>query len=113
MDFNELNDDIDRLRQNDIYANTYDYQLYKLLDVNGYVPSSYNLKVLKQKLMDGGAKILDANKLIITENCNENVNNNYFLFSVLSKNNYKTTVNNLKILRESLDKKDFKYFLVY
>ena len=107
MDFNILSNDIDQLRQNDTFANTYDYQLYKLLDANGYVPSSYNLKILKKKLMDGGTKILDANKLIITENMSN------FLINILSKNHYKITDKNINILKESLNKKDFRYFLVY
>lgn len=74
-----------------------DYDLYKILDFNGYKPTNENLAILKQCLESGTAVILSADNISI----NEDMSDEYIYSQLLESNDYEISDYNIKTLSEA------------
>lgn len=77
-----------------------DFELYKILDFNGYKPTNENLVILKECLKNNSAIILSAKDINITEEMSKED----FIEQLLENNDYKVNEKNINILKEALSK---------
>lgn len=77
-----------------------DFELYKILDFNGYKPTNENLEILKECLKNNSAIILSAKDINITEEMSKED----FIEQLLENNGYKVNEKNINILKEALSK---------
>ena len=77
-----------------------DFELYKILDFNGYKPTNENLAILKECLKNNSAIILSAKDINITEETSKED----FIEQLLENNGYKVNEKNINILKEALSK---------
>lgn len=75
-----------------------DYELYKLLDGNGFEPSEENLAALKEGLENGYFNILTMPESAFVS---EGTSDNYNYCQVLEENGYAMTASNVESLEEA------------
>ena len=85
---------------NKYYTLNSDFELYKILDFNGYKPTNENLEILKECLKNNSAIILSAKDINITEEMSKED----FIEQLLENNDYKVNEKNINILKEALSK---------
>lgn len=83
-----------------ISENMSDYDLYKILDKNGYKPTNENLAILKQCLESGTTIILSKGDISLNENCNDDVYK-----KLLEINDYEISNENIETIKNSLKNK--------
>mgnify|MGYP003318581827 CR=1 FL=1 len=77
-----------------------DYDLYVMLDENGYEPSNKNLDDLKEGLETDKYLILSCDDIVLVENANSDIN----YMQLLESNDFESDEENIEILKDLISK---------
>lgn len=75
-----------------------DYELYKLLDENGFEPTEENLEILKEGLSTGEFDILDSSNVVF----NEGMSQDFLYKQILENNGFEIDDESISALEEGI-----------